>query len=166
MIDKIRVDLISDKDWPEIMEIQNSSYDTIEPEKMEVLESKNKVSEKTCFVLKYKNEVRGYFLSLPYPKFKIPSMIRPETKAYNSSNLHLHDIAVNQKFRNMGFFKILFNETLKVAEKYRYQSLSLVALKHVVSFWIKKGFVLCKDIDVPYYYGDGAVYMTADVLSF
>ncbi|MCB9494269.1 MAG: GNAT family N-acetyltransferase [Desulfobacteraceae bacterium] len=165
-MDNIKVDLICDRDWPEIMEIQNSSYDTIEPEKMEVLESKNKVSEKTCFVLKYKNEVGGYFLSLPYPEFKIPSMIRPETKVYKSSNLHLHDIAVNKKFRNMGFSQILFNETLKAAEKYRYQSLSLVALKHAVSFWFKKGFVPCTDIDVPDYYGDGAVYMMADVSGF
>ncbi|MDY0361903.1 MAG: GNAT family N-acetyltransferase, partial [Desulforegulaceae bacterium] len=93
-------------------------------------------------------------------------MLKPETKVYKSSNLHLHDIAVNKKFRNMGFSKILFNETLKAAEKYRYRSLSLVALKHAVSFWLKKGFVPCKDIDVPDYYGDGAVYMTADVSGF
>lgn len=154
---------INDSDWPNIMALQNEAYSTIEPETREVFESKNKMSEKTCFVAEYENQFAGYFMSVPYPEFEIPSMIEPETKAYQSLNLHMHDIAVKKAFQKKSIGQALINKTIETADIYGYKILALIALKHAVGFWKSKGFIAQNNIMVPNYYGDGAVYMRQNI---
>lgn len=154
---------IKDSDWKDIMALQNEAYDSIEPETLEVFKSKSNVSPETCFIAEYKGQFAGYFLSLPYPEFEIPSMIESETKAHQSLNLHMHDIAVKRSFQKKSIGQALINKTIETADMYGYKILALIALKHAVGFWKSKGFIAQNNIMVPKYYGDGAVYMRQDI---
>ena len=163
MFENLIIDSISYKDWPLIMDLQIDSYETIEPETLEVLKSKYEMSKNTCFTAKYGDMLKGYILALPYEKFKMPSMVKPETKVFLSKNLHIHDAAVKKSSRNKGFSKKMLNRLITRAKELGYEEFSLVALKHAVGFWSKNGFKKIDDINVPGYYGEGAVYMNTEI---
>ena len=160
----IKTDKIKNQDWPEIMKIQVSCYeDAIAPEPLEVLKSKWEVSKETCCVLKLRDRIIGYSLALPYPKFRFPSLIKPETEKFDSDNLCYHDISIKKEFSKKGYSRYLLRQIVSTAISNNFKTISIVSIGKAVLFNKKLGLTEFKEIPVPEYYGKNAVYMHGNI---
>ncbi|MGC9669671.1 GNAT family N-acetyltransferase [Planosporangium sp. 12N6] len=156
-----RVRPITADDWAGIAELEAGAYARLGlSEGHAVLESRGRVSPATSFVLDAGEQVGGYLLALPYPRFRFPEPARPEETVFASSNLHLHDIVVGAGLRGRGWGKRLLRYLTDTARSLRFERISLVAVGGTAGFWSARGYHPHPEISLPAGYGPGAVYMS------
>src|SRR5262245_58198220 len=99
----LRIRPIAAGDWDELLVLENAAYAAHSlAEGRGALLSKQQSSPDTCFVLTAGRQLAAYLLSLPYPLLQYPALAHQETVAFQSGNLHLHDLVVAQRFRGQG----------------------------------------------------------------
>jgi ribosomal protein S18 acetylase RimI-like enzyme len=154
MIREIRED-----DWLSIMEIQQEAYYSIEPESLEVLKSKWKVSPTTCFVFVEDNQVLAYCLSHPWEENAAPDLNTELHVSPESDGIFIHDIAVRKNSREKGIGSMLFYFLTRSLRENNFRFLSLVSIQESLPFWQKLGFqkaAIHKNLDT---YGKDPIYM-------
>ncbi|MGW0563123.1 GNAT family N-acetyltransferase [Streptomyces sp. NPDC003016] len=155
---------ISEGDWDGIVALEASIYIESElSEEREALESRAHASPDTCFVLDFEQQIVGYSLALPYPTFQYPDLTRAEETTFHSRNLHLHDLAVAEKFRGRGLAKRLVRHLTATARSKMYERMSLISVGGSDAFWSANGFDAHREVSLPKSYGTNAVYMSKAV---
>ncbi|WP_424871812.1 GNAT family N-acetyltransferase [Streptomyces sp. SAI-229] len=130
---------------------------------MEALRSRGRISPRTCFVLEAGDRIAGYLLALPYPRHRYPDLTRPEERAYDSRNLHLHDLVIADDLRGRGLGSRLLRRLTETAARSSFERISLVAVGGTGGFWTGHGFLPEPAAELNGEYGDGAVYMSRPV---
>ncbi len=157
-----RIRPIDAGDWSAIAGLESAAYAPHGlSERREVLESR--WAKETSFVLDLGDRPGGYLLALPYPRDRCPDPALPEAVAFQSSNLHLHDIVVGAGLRGEGWGTRMVRHLAEVAESFRYERISLVAVGGTARFWSRQGFRPEPGVALPAGYGPDAVYMTRAV---
>ena len=149
-------------DWSTIAELEAAEYAPRGlSESRAALESR--WAKETSFVLDGGERLGGYVLALPYPPNRFPDPGRPETTAYHSANLHLHDIVVSAELRGRGWGTRLLRHLTDAARSFRYERISLIAVDGAAGFWSTRGFRAHPEVTLPAGYGPGAVYMSRPI---
>lgn len=149
-------------DWTTIAELEAAEYAPRGlSESRAVLESR--WAKETSFVLDRGERLGGYVLALPYPPYRVPDPGLPETTAFDSANLHLHDIVVSAELRGRGWGARMLRHVTEAAQSLRYTRISLVAVDGATGFWSAQGFHAHPEVALPAGYGPGAVYMARPV---
>jgi ornithine decarboxylase len=160
----VRVRRVAEDDWPRIAALEAEVYASASlSEGVEALRSRGRASPSTCFVLETGDRVAGYVLALPYPRLRYPDLARPEERAYDSRNLHLHDLVIADDLRGRGLGSRLLRHLTTVAERSSYERISLVAVGGTAGFWSGHGYRPEPGAELHGSYGDGAVYMSCPV---
>ncbi|PRY29457.1 GNAT family N-acetyltransferase [Pseudosporangium ferrugineum] len=155
---------ITPGDWSSIAELEAGAYTAKGlSEDRAVLESRARSSPSTSFVLDTGGRVGGYVLALPYPPRRFPQPDRPEHAVHRSSNLHLHDIVVDDRLRGRGWAKRMLRHLTDTARSSEYEQISLIAVGGTSGFWSTHGYRPHPEVDVPPGYGPGAVYMSRPI---
>lgn len=153
---------VSADDWPAISALESDMYGKHGlSESLEKLRSR--VNPATSFVLDVGDRIGGYVLALPYPRFSFPDLSRPDSAAFHSSNLHLHDIVIGKEFRGRGWGKRLVRHLIASAQALSYERISLISVGGTAAFWLSRGFSPHPEVAVPGSYGPDAVYMSRDL---
>jgi ribosomal protein S18 acetylase RimI-like enzyme len=159
-----RIRHVSDSDWDSIVALEASTYEASGLSEGRVeLKSRADVSPATCLVLEIGQQIAGYVLSLPYPKFQCPDLNRTEEFAFRSRNLHLHDLVIADRFRHGGLGTHLLNHLTATAGASGYEWISLVAVAGSDTFWSANGYCAFPRLLLPTSYGAGAVYMSSPI---
>lgn len=132
---------ITSADWDDILLIQEECYPQIEPESLEVLQSKWLVSPQTCFVIESDKQVVGYCLAHPWVAGSPPSLEQVLVAATEPDTLYLHDIALSSKVQGQGAGKLAFQALVQHAKKHALPCISLVAVQGADSYWRGRGFI-------------------------
>ncbi|AXK33522.1 GNAT family N-acetyltransferase [Streptomyces armeniacus] len=164
--DDIRVRPLAEADWDGVAALESRTYAGLGlSEGRAALESRGRVSPGTCFALVQGPRLAGYVLALPYPLFRYPDLERAEAAAVKSarpSNLHLHDLVVEQGLRHRGLGGRLLRHLTATARSCGYERISLLAVGGSEPFWSAQGFAVQEGV-VPLGYGPGAAYMSRAV---
>ncbi|MER7484378.1 GNAT family N-acetyltransferase [Streptomyces sp. NPDC126497] len=160
----VRVRPVAEDDWPRIAALEAGAYASASlSEGVEALRSRGRASPATCFVLETGGRVAGYALALPYPRLRCPDLARPEERAYDSRNLHLHDLVIADDLRGRGLGSGLLRHLTAVARRSSYERISLVAVGGTAGFWAGHGYRPEPGAELHGGYGEGAVYMSRPV---
>ncbi|MET4656893.1 diaminopimelate decarboxylase/predicted N-acetyltransferase YhbS [Streptomyces sp. PvP037] len=160
----VRVRRIAEDDWPRIAALEAEVYAPAAlSEGLEALRSRGRASPETCFVLETGARVAGYVLALPYPRHRWPELSRPEERAYDSRNLHLHDLVIADDLRGRGLGSRLLRHLTATAGRSAFERISLVAVGGTEGFWAGHGYRPDPAAGPPGSYGEGAVYLSRPV---
>ena len=144
------------------MSIINTIFDIQKQVYNETLQENRKVIEsilyyKMSYILELDDIPIGYILIHPWSNLEIPphlNTIIPQD--IESSCLFIHDLCILEKYRKMGFAKILLESIKNIIY------ISLVSVNDSVSFWEKQGFQIAKsqpDISIKSYQDPTATLM-------
>ncbi|MCK8043812.1 GNAT family N-acetyltransferase [Shewanella sp. 1CM18E] len=150
---------ITQADWSCILDIQLECYPQIEPESLEVLQSKWLASPESCFIIEANNSIIGYCLAHPWYLDNPPSLEQQLAKIDQANTLYLHDIALSAKAQGKGAGKQALNQLISFANTNNYPNISLVAVQGAHLYWGKQGFIakqINKDLSA---YPEDARYM-------
>ncbi|KOV23202.1 ornithine decarboxylase [Streptomyces sp. XY152] len=160
----VRVRRVAEDDWPRIAALEAEAYASASlSEGVAALRSRGRASPATCFVLETGDRVVGYALALPYPRLRYPDLTRPEERAHDSRNLHLHDLVIARDLRGRGLGGRLLRHLTAVAGRSSYERISLVAVGGTAGFWAGRGYRPEPGAELHGAYGEGAVYMSRPV---
>ncbi|WP_446039448.1 GNAT family N-acetyltransferase [Streptomyces sp. SID1121] len=164
----VRVRPVSEGDWDGIVALESGAYAALGlSEERSALESRVRASPGTCFALDAEQRLAGYVLALPYPEHGYPDLTRAEETAAvreSRTNLHLHDLVIDEGLRGRGLAKTLLHHLLATARAEGYERMSLIAVNGSDSFWAANGFTARPGVAPTEGYGPGAVYMSRAVL--
>jgi predicted N-acetyltransferase YhbS len=153
---------IAEHDWPGIVALEAEAYRGCGlSEDPAALASR--ASGRTSFVLDDGGEITGYLLALPYPHLRCPHLGRAEETAFESANLHLHDLVVAGAHRRSGLGGRLLRNLVTAARAQAYEMISLVSVAGSGRFWSAHGFSPHLQIALPDGYGPDATYMSRPV---
>jgi len=157
----VKIQPIYAEDWPQILEVQRQGYSDLEPESLEVLQSKWVISPSTCFVAKTNNdEVSGYLLSHPWFEDDFPKLGEViATTPKTTGNLFLHDTCVSPNYSDSGIGSALVEYLLSIAKAEGFTSVTLISVQKTIAFWTKHGFTHVNNTEVNRYYGEGSYSM-------
>lgn len=156
----MKVQVIKENNWADIMDIQEDAYHEFGLEELEVLKSKQLVSPDTCFVCMSKlGDVLGYLLSHPWRGFEPPKLSQSLLYVEESEYLFLHDMAVKSIAKGRGVGRSMLNELIKIAKKKGVKNITLVAVQGAERFWSLFGFKEVSNQQVCSSYGESAVLM-------
>lgn len=159
-----RIRHVAADDWPAVAALESRAYAVLGlSEERGALESRARVSPRTCFVLDAGHRLAGYLLALPYPGGRCPDLTRPERTAFRSANLHLHDLVVAEDLRGRGHGRRLVRHLTAVAGELGYERISLVSVAGSRVFWAANGFAAHDGTAGTEGYGPDAVYMSRAV---
>ncbi len=144
--------------WPDILQLQQEVYLSVEPETLDVLQSKWLASPETCFVYQESNRVTGYLLAHSWNSELPPKLFTPLPEGSEGSVLFLHDLAVHKGSSGKGIGRALTDQLVDLAQLKGYEQILLVAVQNSVRFWLKQGFQLVNQ-PVNACYGEGAQLM-------
>lgn len=150
---------IQPSDWPYILDIQIECYPQIEPESLEVLQSKWLTSPESCFALTSEGSVIGYCLAHPWHIDMPPSLEQVLGTIDQANTLYLHDIALSAKAQGKGLGSLALKALIEFAETNNLNTISLVAVQGAHHYWGKQGFIakaISKDLSA---YPEDARYM-------
>jgi ornithine decarboxylase len=158
----VRAERFRPIDGPDWLQISALESDTYGKEGLsETLESlRTRADPATSFVLDTGGRTDGYLLALPYPPMCFPDLTRPESRAFRSDNLFLHDIVIRAEFRGRGWGRRLVRHLIETAGSLAYERVSLVSVAGTASFWAACGFRPHPEVTLPGSYGSDAVYMS------
>lgn len=147
---------ISQTMWDEILQIQAEAYSEIEPESLEVLQSKWQQSPACCFA--YLEEKRaleeqngpedkeeaqgilGYLLAHAWHSETPPKLYQTLSESSHGSILFLHDLALSKRALGRGIGSQMVKHLLETATPLGFNSVLLVSVQDSVPFWQKHGF--------------------------
>ncbi|EPE4803431.1 GNAT family N-acetyltransferase, partial [Vibrio vulnificus] len=155
---KMSIQGIVSSTWSDILQLQQGVYLSVEPESLEVLQSKWLRSPETCFVFNEDSQVMGYLLAHSWNTEIPPKLFKPLPSNTEGSILFLHDLAVRKSESGKGIGKKLIAQLLKTAHLQGYEQILLVAVQNSVNFWKKQGFIPLNQ-KVKECYGEGAQLM-------
>lgn len=155
---KMSIQGIVSSTWSDILQLQQGVYLSVEPESLEVLQSKWLRSPETCFVFNEDSQVMGYLLAHSWNTEIPPKLFKPLPSKTEGSILFLHDLAVRKSESGKGIGKKLIAQLLKTAHLQGYEQILLVAVQNSVNFWKKQGFIPLNQ-KVNECYGEGAQLM-------
>jgi ribosomal protein S18 acetylase RimI-like enzyme len=156
--------------WAEILKIQAEAYSDIEPESLEVLQSKWQQSPNCCFVylkeksLEEKSEqeeksILGYLLAHAWHSETPPKLYQPLPEGSRGSILFLHDLALSKRAAGRGVGSEMVKHLLDSATSSGFQKALLVSVQDSVLFWKKHGFVEVTNQQANESYGEDAKIM-------
>ncbi|NLU97027.1 GNAT family N-acetyltransferase [Marinomonas sp. UCMA 3892] len=163
--------------WAEILKIQAEAYSAIEPESLEVLQSKWQQSPDCCFAylgerswLEEKSELEeqggqekrnilGYLLAHAWHGETPPKLYQPLPEGSHGPILFLHDLALSKRAVGRGVGSQMVTHLLDTAVSSGFQKALLVSVQDSVSFWQKHGFVEMTDQQASESYGEDAKVM-------
>ncbi|MFG3255611.1 GNAT family N-acetyltransferase [Streptomyces sp. NPDC048172] len=155
---------LADGDWSGVARLEADVYGPLGlSEGAEALASRARTSPGTCYVVESDAHTAGYLISLPYPPFRSPDLARTEETAFRSTNLHLHDLAVAERFRGAGLARRLLERLDATARSERYERISLIAVAGSAPFWSARGFHPHREVGLPASYGTDATYMSMPI---
>lgn len=131
---------IESADWPAILEIQLECYPQIEPESLQVLQSKWLASPQSCFGLELNNQVVGYCLAHPWVANNPPSLEQQLSAIKAANTLYLHDIALSANAQGKGAGGLILGKLKQFALQHGYATISLVAVQGADRYWQQQGF--------------------------
>ncbi|MGC0417842.1 GNAT family N-acetyltransferase [Embleya sp. AB8] len=153
-----------DDDWDAVVALEHDAYaaDGLS-EGREALQSRALGSPGTCFVLEQRGTVRGYLLSLPYPPLRCPDLAEAEDTAFESSNLHVHDLVIAEDLRGGEVAEDFMGYLRARAVESGFEQISMVAVRGTDILLRLLGYRAHKEVAVPASYGRRAVYMSMPV---
>lgn len=155
---------ITAEDWPAIMIIQANCYHDINPESLEVMQSKWQASPQSCLVLEHNDQIVAYILCHPWPKGDAPKLNTILTVINDTHSLYIHDMAVSPTAQGLGVAKQLVNHTILVSVEQGFSGIGLVAIQGASEFWQRFGFTPFNNISSTLFtslasYNDDACYL-------
>lgn len=150
---------ITPQDWGAILQIQAECYPQLDPEPLQVLQSKWHVSAQSCFVFEVQKTVVGYCLAHPWVANMPPALYQPISHLPRANTLYLHDIAITAKAQGLGAGSKALSRLKQLAAQLNLSSLSLVAVQGADSYWRKMGFTPNSIDKCLSSYTDDAMYM-------
>ncbi|MBU1296094.1 MAG: GNAT family N-acetyltransferase [Gammaproteobacteria bacterium] len=162
--------------WAEILNIQAEAYSAIEPESLEVLQSKWQQSPDCCFAylgerswLEEKSELEeqsgqeknilGYLLAHAWHGETPPKLYQTLPEGSHGPTLFLHDLALSKRAVGRGVGSQMVKHLLDTAVSSGFQKALLVSVQDSVPFWQKHGFVEMTDQQASESYGEDAKVM-------
>ncbi len=155
---------LADGDWDAIVALEHDAYaaDGLS-EGREALQSRALGSPGTCFVLEQSGTVRGYLLSLPYPPLRCPDLTAAEDTAFESGNLHVHDLVLAEELRGRDIAEEFMGYLRAQAVESGFEQISMVAVRGTDILLRLLGYRAHREVAVPASYGRRAVYMSMSV---
>ncbi len=150
--------------WSDILQLQQGVYLSVEPESLEVLQSKWLRSPETCFVFQDNSQIMGYLLAHSWNTEIPPKLFKPLPSNTEGSILFLHDLALRKGASGKGIGKKLIAQLFKTTRLQGYEQIMLVAVQNSTRFWQKQGFVPLNQ-KVNECYGEGAQLMRRVLLA-
>lgn len=150
---------ITQTTWTEILKIQAEVYSEIEPESLEVLQSKWRQSPDCCFVYIEQQSVMGYILGHAWHSKKTPELYQVLPEESHGSILFLHDLAISKHSAGRGIGSQMVKYLLDSASSSGFQKALLVSVQDSVPFWQKHGFVEVTNQQASNSYGEDAKIM-------
>ena len=151
--------------WAEILKIQAEAYSEIEPESLEVLQSKWQQSPDCCFAyLEEKSEqeeksILGYLLAHAWHSETPPKLYQHLPEGSRGSTLFLHDLALSKRAAGRGMGSQMVKHLLDTAISCGFQKALLVSVQDSVAFWQKHGFDEVTNQQASESYGEDAKIM-------
>ena len=155
---------LTDDDWDAVVALEHDAYaaDGLS-EGRESLQSRALGSPGTCFVLEQHGAVRGYLLSLPYPPLRCPDLAEAEETAFESGNLHVHDLVIAEELRGREIAEDFMRYLQARAAELEFEQISMVAVRGTDILLRLLGYRANREVAVPASYGRRAVYMSMPV---
>ncbi|MFD5559813.1 GNAT family N-acetyltransferase [Kitasatospora griseola] len=155
---------LADGDWDAVVALEHDAYaaDGLS-EGREALQSRARCSPETCFVLEQHGVVRGYLLSLPYPPLRCPDLAVAEAGAFESDNLHVHDLVLAEELRGRELAANLMEHAQARAAEGGFAQISMIAVRGSDILLRFYGYRAHREVAVPASYGRRAVYMSRPV---
>lgn len=150
---------IEEIDFPHIMKIEVSNYDS--PEELCVLKEKWLNNPSYCFVAE-DVEICGFIIAYPACTEHVAKLHSKKTEIMSNDikSLYVHDIAVLDKFKGIGIGSQLYNHACMVAKERGLTKSNLVAVNKIASiFWEKYDYFPTDTIASKYGYEDEATVM-------
>jgi len=157
-------------DWTAILQIQELAYTKIAPETIETLQSKEKISPNTCWVIELEGNVAGYLLAHPWSSRKpLPLDFEIKSIPHNADTLYIHDLALHPDVQQSGIGSKCIDFALQEAQKQGFKKTALISVQDSSSFWEKAGYQIVSNLSLSSQesfqaYGSDAVYMEKDIL--
>ncbi len=153
---------IIESDWPTILRIQSEVYYEFAPESEAVMRSKAARGPRTSFVAVDKQfAIVAYCLAHPYPPNRVAVLGTTDLcELEPTSNLYLHDLAVEKASAGRGVAMSLFDQLVDIAQSTGYRTMSLVAVQQAAGFWTKLGFTPSTHATINDSYTGEATFMT------
>ncbi|MER5355435.1 GNAT family N-acetyltransferase [Kitasatospora sp. NPDC002551] len=155
---------LAEDDWDTVVELESAAYtaDGLS-EGREALYSRAQASPETCYVAERDGKVVGYLLSLPYPLYQCPDLSSPEQAAFDSTNLHVHDLVITEELRGRDLALRFIRHLRDEARRRGFDRISMVAVRRTDILLALLGYRAHRDVTVPPCYGARAVYMSMPV---
>ena len=164
-ISKMPIKKINEAAWSEILKIQAEAYSQIEPESVDVLQSKWLRSPETCFVYEKAGEVVGYLLAHAWNRETPPKLYETLPSGTEGLILFLHDLAISNAAAGDGLGKKMVSHLFNIAKEAGFKQIRLVSVQDSVAFWEKQGFISGTHQQVCNSYGKGAQLMVYKLLA-
>lgn len=156
--------------WAEILTIQAEVYSEIEPESLEVLQSKWQQSPSCCFVYLAETElteqsrpeeqnILGYLLAHAWYSETPPKLYQLLPEESHGSTLFLHDLAISKHAAGRGIGTQMVKHLLDSVVSSGFEKALLVSVQDSVPFWQKHGFVEVTNQQASESYGEDAKVM-------
>ena len=152
---------IDENTWAGTLSVQSEVYLQVEPETIEVLQSKWRRTPQCCFVYQDKESVLGYLLAHAWDKETPPKLFKPlpEQSETLHSYLFLHDLAISARAAGKGIGTKLVSHLISIAKTTDFDEIRLVAVQGSSTFWSNMGFSVVDKQSISSTYGEGAKMM-------
>lgn len=135
------IESISEAIWPDILALQAEVYEQIEPESLEVLQDKWRVSPECCFTYRDGQKgLMGYLLSHAWNQALPPKLHRRLPSDLEGDVLFLHDLAISNRAAGKGIGSKLVRHLVAMAKGAGFKEIRLVSIQDSKAFWHKQGF--------------------------
>lgn len=148
--------------WPAILRLQNEAYVEVEPEPLEVLQSKWHQSPGLCLVYEdpERQDIGAYLLAHAWHSPVPPKLYSPLPPESEGDCLFVHDLAVSSRYAGQGLGQKMISQLMQRAREEAFDDMRLVSVQDSSPFWAKLGFKPAAHSPVDASYGPGAVLMS------
>lgn len=153
---------ITESIWPDILELQSGAYLSVDPENLDVLQSKWLRSPETCFVYQGLQQILGYLLAHSWNSDSPPKLFNVLPENTDGQILFVHDLAISEQAKGQGIGQSMVDHLVAKAKLQGYGQIRLVAVQNSSVFWLKQGFQPL-DQKVCDSYGEGALMMVREI---